>query len=374
MTNVAEFTVLVVEDHDFQRRTILQILANLGVGSLLEAADGEAALTVLDSGKRPDIVVCDLDMPGMDGVELVRHIADRHSAVAVIFASGLEDRVVAAADRMARAYGVTVLGAIPKPLTARRLLAAIGEYSPAALGGTQASSNADELDAALDRGEIELQLRPVVEIATGALSAAALLPGPLSPRLMAETCAIQLELADAGHDVPVSVAAADDALADLGLPDRWAQIVSDAGGTPAKITIEVDERAVSREDATVLEVLTRLRLKGFRLALASSDGGAVATAQLERGPFVAVRIAAGILAEALGAGEEHTSGSALEASIERARGLGLETEAAGCTDRTAWELLAALGCERASGAFVAEPMAPGELAGWASTWSPEQSE
>ena len=97
VSGVADFTVLVVEDHDFQRRTILQMLANLGVGSLLEAADGAAALTLLDAGKRPDIVVCDLDMPGMDGVELIRHVAERHRGVAVVFASGLEERVVAAA-------------------------------------------------------------------------------------------------------------------------------------------------------------------------------------------------------------------------------------------------------------------------------------
>lgn len=125
---VADRTVLVVEDHDFQRRTILQILANLGVGSLLEAADGEAALALIEGGERPDIVVCDLDLPGMDGVELVRRISERHADVAVVFASGLEEKAVEAADATARSQGVTVLASIRKPLTARALFAAIDAH------------------------------------------------------------------------------------------------------------------------------------------------------------------------------------------------------------------------------------------------------
>ena len=70
---LADCTVMVVEDHEFQRRTTLQMLANLGVGALLEAADGDSALALL--GRGVDIVVCDLDMPGMDGVEFLRHVA-----------------------------------------------------------------------------------------------------------------------------------------------------------------------------------------------------------------------------------------------------------------------------------------------------------
>ena len=130
--SVAEFTVLVVEDHDFQRRTILQILANLGVGDLLEAADGEAALSLVDAGKVPDVVVCDLDLPGMNGVEVIRRIADRHPGLGVVFASGLDDQVIDAAAAKAREYSVTVLGALRKPLTARALYAAIDRFGPLA--------------------------------------------------------------------------------------------------------------------------------------------------------------------------------------------------------------------------------------------------
>jgi CheY-like chemotaxis protein len=119
---LAERTVLVVEDHEFQRRTIRQILSNLGVGMVLEAADGEAALARLDELRGGDVLVCDLDMPGMDGAELLRLVALRPDGPAIVIASGLSAEALAAAEAQARADGLTVLGAVRKPLTARRLL------------------------------------------------------------------------------------------------------------------------------------------------------------------------------------------------------------------------------------------------------------
>jgi CheY-like chemotaxis protein len=101
---LADCTVMVVEDHEFQRRTTLQILANLGAGALVEAADGEGALVLLGSDPRPDIVVCDLDMPGMDGVEFLRRVSELGAGTAIVIASGLADSVVRSAEATARAY------------------------------------------------------------------------------------------------------------------------------------------------------------------------------------------------------------------------------------------------------------------------------
>jgi CheY-like chemotaxis protein len=129
---LAHCTVLVVEDHEFQRRTMLQILANLGAGALLEAADGERALALLDEGRVPDVIVCDLDMPGMDGIEFFRHLADRDLDAAVVIASGLDQTILDAAEATAIGHGLAVLGVVRKPLTARRLLEVVGLHRPGA--------------------------------------------------------------------------------------------------------------------------------------------------------------------------------------------------------------------------------------------------
>ena len=64
-----ELQVMVVEDHGFQRRIALRLLAELGVEKVLEGADGLHALAVLrQQPAPPDVVLVDLDMPGMDGI------------------------------------------------------------------------------------------------------------------------------------------------------------------------------------------------------------------------------------------------------------------------------------------------------------------
>ena len=99
---LADCTVMVVEDHEFQRRTTLQMLANLGVGALLEAADGDAALALL----------------GEVGHHRLRPRHARHgrrrvpaprletrAGTAIVIASGLDESVLRRAELTARGSG-----------------------------------------------------------------------------------------------------------------------------------------------------------------------------------------------------------------------------------------------------------------------------
>lgn len=62
-------TVLVVEDHDNEREVIVRGLREEGY-DVIEASDGELALSVLASGRRIDLLVTDIAMPNMGGMEL----------------------------------------------------------------------------------------------------------------------------------------------------------------------------------------------------------------------------------------------------------------------------------------------------------------
>ena len=62
--SLAALRVMVVEDHGFQRRMALRLLSDLGIGQVQEAADGAAALAVLEAARAPpDVILVDLDMP-----------------------------------------------------------------------------------------------------------------------------------------------------------------------------------------------------------------------------------------------------------------------------------------------------------------------
>ncbi|MFA6313439.1 MAG: response regulator [Sterolibacterium sp.] len=128
--HIAELRFLAVEDHEFQRSVLLRILAGLGATKVAVAADGREALKIVMAPETPiDIIISDLDMPGMDGMEFMRHLGKVGIPVAIILASGLEELLLDSAEQMTRDCGVRVLGVIGKPITPAKLDALIRNHT-----------------------------------------------------------------------------------------------------------------------------------------------------------------------------------------------------------------------------------------------------
>ena len=94
MSVVNNLIVLVVEDDDFQRMTLVQMLRVLGVQEVLEAGDGQQALALLSSlSPLISVVICDLEMPNMDGISLTRYLRDSkdYAELPLILVTSLEN-------------------------------------------------------------------------------------------------------------------------------------------------------------------------------------------------------------------------------------------------------------------------------------------
>jgi CheY-like chemotaxis protein len=112
---------LIVEDHDFQRMMLERTVHALDPENVVSVANGAKALRVL--GSMPfDVVITDLMMPDVDGIELIPILHKHPPEVGVIFCS-VDEASLCAAVAIAEAQGIRILGAIRKPVTLAQLRA-----------------------------------------------------------------------------------------------------------------------------------------------------------------------------------------------------------------------------------------------------------
>jgi CheY-like chemotaxis protein len=112
--------VLVVEDHEFQRMMLEQALRSLGVRQIRTAANGAEAMRLLRSWPAVDIVVMDIVMPDVDGIELIPMLRSVATEASLVFVSS-EDWTLDVSSAIAQGHGLPVLGAIAKPVTPQKL-------------------------------------------------------------------------------------------------------------------------------------------------------------------------------------------------------------------------------------------------------------
>jgi len=391
----APLSVMVVEDHGFQRSIALRLLAGLGVERAYEAANGREALDRLAAmAEPPDVVVVDLDLPEMDGIELIGHVAGRRLARAIVVLSALDPSLLNTVQTMARASGLRVLGTVEKPLTAVKLQEVLQHFH---LEHEEDSADAPlDLDRrvlvdALHADEFEPWFQPQVAIASGhVVSVEALarwiredsivLPGQFihmlereglidafTDRMLAKACGWRSRWAASGLELRISVNISMLNLAKVDTADRYQQIVQQAGVKPRDVVFEVTESSVMSEAANTLNVLARLRLKGFGLAIDDFGTGYSSLAQLSQIPFTELKIDRGFVT---GAARQPRKRAVVETSLELARKLDLGTIAEGVETVEDWQMLAELGCQQAQGYLIGAAVAGNVLIDQVQHWRP----
>ena len=116
-SKIGSYAILVVDDEPFIQALLVRQLLQLGASGIATASSGTEALAYLDTAERkPDVLLVDLAMPEMGGVELMRRLAERAYKGAVILVSGSDQETLSVAEAMAKYRGVAILGSITKPV------------------------------------------------------------------------------------------------------------------------------------------------------------------------------------------------------------------------------------------------------------------
>jgi len=391
--------ILAVDDEAFQLKLLTRQLGNLGVADVVTRTSGHDALQLVQADvQRFDVVCCDLQMPGMDGVEFVRHLGEAGYTGGVVLISGEDDRILHAAERLARAHRLRVLGALHKPVATEQLrrtleAAATAAAAPPAPRPPQRVYTAAEVRVAIEQNQLVNFYQPQVELGSGRVTGVETLvrwrhptDGLVYPDRfvgVAEenglidnlTRAVLAGLdgalqqarlwQDAGTPLQVSVNVSMDNLTDHAFPGFVADAVAQAGVPPSRLVLEVTESRLMKDPLATLDILTRLRLKRIRLSIDDFGTGHSSLSQLRDVPFDELKVDRGFVHDAW---RSDGLRAILQPSLDMARQLGIRTVAEGVEDEQDWRFLRDCRCELAQGYFIARPMPPAELPAWMAAW------
>ncbi len=394
MVERSAVTILALDDEPFMLKLLARMLANMGFTSVTLCDNGDAALAQIDDvGARPNLILLDLNMPGMDGIEFVRHLVERNYSGSLILISGEDERMLQTAEKLVQAHKIQVLGHLHKPVKPEMLSALLEKWTPPTAGNLPAAKKiygADELRAAIDSGQLVNYYQPKVAVASGevvgvetlvrwrhpvdglvfpdqfiSVAEAHGLINDLTRMVLTGALAQAKAWRQAGLTLRVAVNISMDNLASLDFVDFVVELTTREGVPPQGVVLEVTESRLMQDTRAPLEILTRLRLKRFRLSIDDFGTGHSSLAQLRDIPFDELKIDQGFVHRAW---SNETLRAMYDASLALARQLGMEVVAEGVEDRNDWDLLQRTGCDLAQGSFISAPMPAADFPGWLEDW------
>lgn len=382
-------TCLIVDDDRFLLHTLSLQLQQLGVKQILKAENAQDAITIITTNDI-DIVISDLNMPQMDGIQLLRHIASLKIELGIILVSGEDQRLLESVENLAVQYHLRILGSIAKPVGNEALESVLNRHENSQQPSAQGPAIlvfADELQAAILAGQLQVHYQPQVDVKTRKLLGVEALarwhhndkgfipPGifisiaekygmiqQLTESVLSQSIRECSQWQKAGLDISLSVNFSAQGLSNLQIPELLGSSLIGTNLRPSQLTLEITESSLPRDACTALEILTRARLKGFGLSIDDFGTGFSSLDQLRRIPFNELKIDRSFVHNA---GENKVAQAILESSIALAKRLGIPCVAEGVEDQADWDMVEKLGCDIVQGYFIAKPMAATEVLRWA---------
>lgn len=379
--------VLIIDDDPLFQLLAEETFRSLGARDVMTADDGVQGLQRLRSAPADfDLVLLDLQMPNLDGVGVARAMGDMAFKGALIISSSEDESIIQAVRDMAEMVGVRILGSLTKPLKEAELRALLEKPQSRPVSQSRDAVSRVSLLSDLANRRIVPVYQPKLDLRTMRIECAEVLARRVSDSGELVSAAPQLEASEAhglttrfalamleqsmvdalrirseGYDLGFAVNVSPASLTERDLPDLFVDRVRSVGLDPRKITLEVTENRLLEFNAEVLEVLSRLRLQGFRLSVDDFGTGATSIETLRRFPFNELKIDRSFIQSA---SEDPVALETVMSSARIARELGLDIVAEGIETEADLRIALAAGARRAQGFLIAKPKPMNRFSAW----------
>lgn len=375
-------SVLVLDDHEFSCKRISSILEEAGFSKVKVAHNGEQALALMHT-EHFDIVIMDIMMPDMDGVQFISRLVMHKLTPMLALSSACSRRIMNSVSLMAKEVGLFVLDAFSKPFAYSDALAIIKKLNRSSLTNSSSSTHKNDqhlvfdkqsLKSALELGQIQAWFQPKKALRTGEISGAEalarwhhsehgfILPGSfiaaiqhhklelqLLKRMFEDALVAHREWQSIGYTIPISINLPVPLLEMPSLPDELEQLAHKNHVPTSNITFELLEDETTSAPEHYYMGASRLRLKGFGLAQDDFGKGYSSMYNLIAMPFTELKIDRAFVT---GASHDAVRGTALTSAVQLGKQLGLTVTAEGVETIEDLDFLRRIGCDCAQGFLI----------------------
>jgi EAL domain-containing protein (putative c-di-GMP-specific phosphodiesterase class I) len=378
--DVAPANRLIVLDDEPAVGTVIGKIARRAGYDVIVTSDGNDFKRRVRSW-RPDMIVLDLGMPEIDGIEMLRHLADERVTARILIVSGFDEKILDAANRLGSARGLHMAGVLQKPVQIEELTELLKKVARDLNAVT-----APRIDEGLEAGEFYLDYQPKIALATlqpvgvealvrwrhpelGVVPPMKFIPvaeeSDLIHRLTRWVLTEAIRQREAWSKAELTISVAVNLSARDVDAQNLAELLAQCGGAegydPSQLVLELTESAAMRDDDRAIDTLTRLRMKGVGLSIDDFGTGYSSLLQLRRLPFSEVKIDKSFVIECTSSKD---NAAIVHAIIDLSHRLGLKVVAEGVETKDALKLLVDAGCDAAQGFFISRPVAAEKIPLW----------
>ena len=342
-------------------------------------------------GPDTTLILLDLVMPEMDGIEILRLLGERNCKARIVLMSGINIRVIETAKKLAQSLGLVVVGHLQKPFPIDQLQELLGanlsnEKAAVHQNEERVSITDEDLIRAFDRDEFVIYYQPQINIASGVVTGVEALSRWQHPELglvfpdnfisrietlglMDRFCWITAERAlnevkqfsaPNGYLPRLAINVSVSSLRDLKFPDIFMNLARKYDFPAERIVLEITESGLM-EFSLALDVLTRLRMRNFQLSIDDFGTGYSMMKQLQNVPAIELKIDKTFVQHM---DASHADLVMVEKIIEMGHELDMEVIAEGVETEEQFRILRQKGCDGVQGYLFSRALPPVEIIRW----------
>ncbi len=380
-------SVLIVDDDPIQIAILTAYFSGLNLKTILGAKNSVAALEILaNHPDNIDLIVSDIQMPGMDGIEFMRYLKAIKYTGGLAIISGVKANLLDHAARLATLHELRLIGSISKPLNKSnldKLFLQSPTPSVDVLPAIQPKFTGSDFVSAMQNGSIAPYYQPKIDVVSGRAIGAEALARWLSPEygiispdkfipfaeengFIEELTFVIFEkvLSDIGAlvridpNLKIAFNLSPRLINNVRLPEQIFSRLNSWNVESKSVSFEITENSILDLDPATLEVLSRLRIYDFDVAIDDFGTGSANIHTLKDFPYSELKIDKSFISTMT---TDRFSNETVVAAIALARERDMQIVAEGVEDRNTWDIIREMGIEYAQGFHFAKPMTTGKF-------------